>query len=95
MAATPRRIGIVLLILGVLFGATEIGPGLDECTTALSVGHRQELSDFVTPAAEHTVGVALPLPAVAVASRYRIDSIVWNRCDYDALVPHLRGPPPA
>jgi len=100
MAVVTRSIGFVCLILslvGLLLSANGMGSDLDDGGAALCPDSQQELSDALAPAAEHTVGLRLPLPAVALPLSDwfppRIESISCNGGDYDPPVPHLRGPP--
>jgi hypothetical protein len=99
MAMTARKLGIVLCIFGVLLGAVAIGSDLDDCTPTLCSNLQQEVSDFLAPAVEHTVGMALGRRVPAIPSRAPlpagIDRLVWNGCGYDPPVPCFRGPPSA
>ena len=87
-----------MLILGISLGTITIGPDLDDCAAVLRPDSKQELFDSLAPASEHTVGLALALPAVAMlTSRYRlppgIESLACNGCGYEPPVPRRRGPP--
>jgi len=98
MAPTARKIGVALLILGISLGTIAIGLDLDDCTAVLRPDSKQELFDSLAPAAEHTVGLALALPAVAMLpSRYLfspgIEGLACNGCGYEPPVPRRRGPP--
>ena len=92
-----RKIGTVCPTLVVLLGTAVIGSKLDNCTTVLCDDRQQELSMLPAPAAEHTVGLALPLPAIVGLFRYslplRIESFALNACGYETPLSRLRSPP--
>jgi len=58
---------------------------------------KTELSDFLAPVAQHTGGLALPMPAVAAPSRrllpVGIEALAWDVRCYETSVPDFRGPP--